>query len=94
MIIIETCPRCGHDLVDTMLAVNPPISRKECPLCGWFWEEEHEQVIRVPFSGNRSYHPRASTSSACEMCPSHPSNGGDGICHCVLGVQAVYQGGL
>ena len=22
---------------------------------------------------------------ACKNCPKHPTNGGDGICHCILG---------
>lgn len=28
---------------------------------------------------------------ACKNCPKHPSNGGDGICHCTLGTQPVYS---
>lgn len=49
-IIIETCPKCGHDLHDIMLASNPPIPKKECFNCGWSWQGEPEQIIRVPFS--------------------------------------------
>ena len=26
----------------------------------------------------------------CRNCPNHPSNGGTGMCHCVLGTQTVY----
>ena len=52
MIIIETCPKCGHDLQDIMLASNPPIPKKECFNCGWSWQGEPEQVIRRPFGGN------------------------------------------
>ena len=52
MIIVETCPKCGHDLIDTVIATYPPIPRKECPSCGWYWEGEPEQMIRVPFNGN------------------------------------------
>ena len=26
-----------------------------------------------------------STPSPCLNCPNHPSNGGSGICHCILG---------
>lgn len=54
-IIIETCPKCGHDLHDVMLASNPPISKKECFNCGWSWQGEPEEVIRVPFGGNSFY---------------------------------------
>ncbi len=49
MIIIETCPKCGHDLNSIVIATNPPIPQKRCPSCGWFWEGEPEQVIHVPF---------------------------------------------
>lgn len=52
MIIIETCPKCGHDLHDVVLASNPPIPKKECFNCGWSWQGEPEQVMRIPFGGN------------------------------------------
>ena len=52
MIIIETCPVCGHDLQDTVICTNPPIPRKECHHCGWSWEGKQEEVIRVPFREN------------------------------------------
>ena len=50
--IIETCPKCGHDLVDLILTSNPPIPKKECWNCGWSWTGKKEEVIRVPFGGN------------------------------------------
>lgn len=52
MAIIETCPKCGHDLHDVMLASFPPIPKKECWNCGWSWTGEPEEVIRMPFGGN------------------------------------------
>lgn len=51
-IIIETCPKCGHDLIDEVICTYPPIPRKGCPSCGWSWEGEPEEVVRVPFGGN------------------------------------------
>lgn len=51
-IIIETCPKCGHDLMDVILPTNPPIPKKECCGCGWSWTGTREQVMRVPFGGN------------------------------------------
>ena len=51
--IIETCPKCGHDLIDVMLASNPPIPKKECWSCGWSWIGEPEEVKRIPFGGNK-----------------------------------------
>lgn len=29
-------------------------------------------------------------NSACITCSSNPKNGGSGICHCILGQQAIY----
>ena len=52
MIIIETCPKCGHDLTDLIIATNPPIPQKKCFGCGWSWTGEREEVIIVPFGGN------------------------------------------
>lgn len=52
MVIIETCPKCGHDLTDLVICTYPPIPQKKCFNCGWSWEGEREEVIRVPFGGN------------------------------------------
>lgn len=52
MLIIETCPECGHDLVHEVICTYPPIPRKHCPSCGWSWTGEREEVMRVPFGGN------------------------------------------
>ena len=52
MIIIETCPKCGHDLIDEVICTYPPIPRKVCHNCGWSWEGEREEIVRVPFGGN------------------------------------------
>ena len=51
-IIIETCPECGHDLIDEMIYTNPPITRKFCPSCGWTGKDERDEVIRIPYGGN------------------------------------------
>lgn len=29
-------------------------------------------------------------SEPCQNCPNHPSNGGSGICHCILGTKIFY----
>lgn len=101
MIIIETCPICGEDLFECMLASNPPSYQKYCYACGWSWTSKPEEIIRVPFRGNNAstsnndytllngYNSNNTTSnfsqSACITCPSNPKNGGDGICFCTLG---------
>lgn len=98
MIIIETCPKCGHGLYDEVICTYPPIPRKVCYNCGWSWEGEQEEVTRIPFGGN-SYHddnislldgdyvlPISNFSqSACINCPNNPKSGGDGNCSCALG---------
>lgn len=55
MIIIETCPKCGYDLVDEMICTMPPIPQKVCYNCGWSWTGEREKIIRVPFEKGNSF---------------------------------------
>lgn len=50
-IVIETCPKCGHDLENLMICTYPPIPKKKCHNCGWSWEGEVEEIVRVPFDG-------------------------------------------
>lgn len=52
MIVVETCPKCGHDLHDVVICTYPPIPRKVCWNCGWSWTGEPEKITRVPFGGN------------------------------------------
>ena len=52
MIIVETCPKCGHDLQDEVICTYPPIPRKVCWNCGWSWTGKPEKITRVPFGGN------------------------------------------
>ena len=52
MIVVETCPKCGHDLQDEVICTYPPIPRKVCWNCGWSWTGKPEKITRVPFSGN------------------------------------------
>ena len=73
--IICTCPRCGTDLIDTVIYTYPPKVQKWCPSCGWSYTEDHEEVIRVPFGGNLGN--GAFWDSSCLRCPTNPANGGD-----------------
>ena len=94
MKIIETCPRCGADLINVVIAASPEIIRKECWSCGWASQGEKEEVVRIPFGGNRSF-PDTTTlnyttdGSPCDRCSNNPKNGGSGICHCILGQPQV-----
>lgn len=55
MTIIETCPKCGHDLMDEIICTDPPIPKKICYHCGWTWtgSAHAEEVVRVPFQEKR-----------------------------------------
>lgn len=87
MIIIETCPECGHDLIDYVIDTYPPIETKQCLNCGRTFYGEREEIVRVPYRGNsRSLN---QTPSACQHCPNHPDNGGNGICNCTLGLPNI-----
>ena len=84
MIVIETCPECGHDLIDLVLTTYPPKPAKHCPKCGWRWEGKREEVVRVPF--DEKAYLLNDVPLSCQGCSNHPSNGGSGICHCTLGL--------
>lgn len=100
MIIIETCPKCGSDLINTVIATFPPIPRKVCPNCDWHWEGKQETIKRVPFQEGKEMTKLNLTNdggfsfcrysmSACKYCASNPANGGDGFCACVLGTPEI-----
>lgn len=95
MRIIETCPKCGHDLINMIICTNPPIPRKSCPSCGWSWEGNTEKVIRVSFGGNDYDLNKTNEislnykASPCETCSNNPKNGGSGICNCTLGLPEI-----
>lgn len=97
MIIVYTCPKCGHDLNEFVLTANPHIYHKECPNCHWSWQSTPEPIRRIPFIPDpieetiptvKEFTPFA--SPACWGCVSNPANGGDGICHCILGQNIIY----
>ena len=74
MKIIETCPRCGADLIDVVIATCPEIVRKECWSCGWASQGEKEEIVRVPFGGNRSW---SGTTETITNIPFTPMGSGD-----------------
>lgn len=47
--IIETCPRCGTELMNHVIDTYPPIPCKYCPACGWRWEGKPEPIEYKPF---------------------------------------------
>jgi len=85
--IIQTCPDCGADLEQQILTSNPPKRKVRCPMCGWE-HTETEETIRIPYvcedRNMIGYVP-----PACKNCSNHPSNGGTGICHCILGTTQI-----
>lgn len=80
--IIETCPACGSDLIHVVLTSYPPKHMVQCTQCGWRYVEE-DKIERVPWvSGHETMN---DVPENCRYCKNHPSNGGTGICHCILG---------
>lgn len=48
-IIVETCPKCGAELQNIVIATFPPIPKKQCYRCGWSWTGKPKPVIHKPF---------------------------------------------
>lgn len=98
MSIIYTCPKCGSDLEEIVLATYPPQYQSRCPKCGWDHIKK-DTVIRIPYPENDE--PEISQINltipsgdhippACVNCSNHPSNGGSGICNCIMGLNSIY----
>ena len=69
MIVVETCPKCGHDLHDVVICTYPPIPRKVCWNCGWSWTGKPEKITRVPFGGNtNTFTDKDNTSISWNEC--------------------------
>lgn len=49
MMLIETCPKCGADLIHEVICTYPSIPKVSCPKCGWSHEEKPEPIVRVPY---------------------------------------------
>lgn len=90
--IIYTCPNCGGDLREVVLASYPPQYKVYCPKCNWEnIEEKRDEIVRVPYlqKPNLTINTDLIIPLACKECSNHPSNGGSGICHCTLGVPPI-----
>ena len=69
MIVVETCPKCGHDLHDVVICTYPPIPRKVCWNCGWSWTGKPEKIRRVPFGGDtNNFTDKDNTSISWNVC--------------------------
>ena len=88
MQIIYTCPKCGSDLEELVLASYPPQYQKLCRKCGYKYIEKTE-TIRIPFV-EPEVNQTILDNNACDNCSNNPKNGGTGICRCISGTQIVY----
>lgn len=70
-----SCPDCN-------------IETNSCNGCPRVEKQHADNKIEIDWSkfNISSY----SVPDPCKYCATHPSNGGDGICWCVLGVKPIY----
>lgn len=52
MIVIETCPNCGNDLITVQYSCMPPVIKKTCSVCGFYTDAYEEKVIRIPYGSD------------------------------------------
>ena len=53
-------------------------------------EKLQQEIARLQSIVNIVNDPYSNIPVNCKNCSQHPSNGGSGICHCILGSQVVY----
>lgn len=63
------------DLKEVNTPFQNPVDIKSIPRCGWIDDNSRNFYTTIP--------------EACKNCSNHPSNGGDGICNCVLGITPI-----
>ena len=47
-IIVYTCPECGEELEEEVLASYPPIYVTRCRSCGWKLEKQ-DDILKIPY---------------------------------------------
>ncbi len=40
MVILETCPVCGHEVIEDLIFTYPMARYRHCEHCGWVEEDE------------------------------------------------------
>jgi len=88
MTVVFTCPNCGADLEGGQLLSDPPVPFMRCPECEFIWYGRvPKDQLRIPLLPSTPYDWNTSGEyipEFCRNCGNHPSNGGSGICNCVL----------
>lgn len=55
------------------------------------WQDSLKELLKKPNLWQDTYFTTNTyIPEACRNCSNHPSNGGSGICHCILGTQVTY----
>lgn len=52
-------------------------------------EQELFELVRNCYAETNKDYLIKQCKKACENCPKNPKNGGDGICHCILGTPKI-----
>lgn len=53
-------------------------------------EKLNGEIARLRSIADLTSDPNTNIPVNCRNCRNHPSNGGSGICHCILGSQVIY----
>lgn len=88
-IVIEyVCPKCGEKLTEMVITTLPPIYVLKCPHCGWEIKKK-QYVVKIPYPDYSTTAIKQNIPKNCIYCSNHPSNGGSGVCWCVLGTSTM-----
>ena len=88
----ENVKEDSTDIKTTEIKINYiPVSYPTCPFLTNYPYYLYYPYPYYPYYPD--YYFDTSTSAippSCRYCPNHPSNGGTGICNCILGTPTVY----
>lgn len=79
----QTCSWCGKSV-----SGGTYISRVfYCPMCASIINKNNS--LKCKDLNESDLNINSFGNSVCENCPKNPKNGGDGICHCILGLPKI-----
>ena len=79
-----------HDLLAVIDEMDISMTLKNKTTVGEKLDEELQTYVSDTLNVERRMPMTKLTPVQCRNCPTHPNNGGDGICHCTLGNQVSY----
>lgn len=79
------CSECGY-----FWRFSEKLEKANCPKCLDFKKYSDKIDYKDLYKSFYESKTFSNIPKNCVNCSNHPSNGGSGVCHCILGLQTFY----